>query len=244
MLTLDPTHTLSSLRSVKVGKPDNATGSMWKGVRHYDLVAGLIKALEPNDPGYEIVLSGVNIVLSRNDADMIGTIQVSGNSHRQTHLGFSASNAGRKSLQLYVGGTWNNVPLVMQEFGGKERFHGWTYDINFRLQDVCEEMVAIWRKEIEAFPDFAAELFSKKLSNPRVSNIIADAAEKKIIPWRGSAPSIWSDWKRKVTPESKNAGVLMGLFAEHGAGYGLAMDNLHNTLTLGKMVNQKVQVPV
>lgn len=241
MLTLDRTHTLASLRNVKVVRPDNA-GGQWQGVKHFDLVTGLI---EVAGKGRNIKPEDVKIVLSRNDADMIGTIKLGGSSPiNGTHLGFAASNAGRQCLRMYVGGVWNTVPLVMTEFGGREDFASWKYDTNFRLNDVCEEMCSIWANEIEYFGGargFAPGFFDLPLNAREAASIVAEAAAQKIVQWN-VAGRVYGAWKSTAKWVERTAGILMGLFAEHGD-HGRPMDNLHNTLALGKLVMKKGLVP-
>lgn len=241
MLTVDRTHTLAALKNVKLIRPDNA-GHLWKGVKHYDLVVGLIDAIQ--NSGYNAVTSDhVTVNLSRNDADMIGTIEVEWMSERTSCLGFTASNAIRQSLTLYVGGTWNTVPLVVSELGGHIRFPSWKYDINFNLKDVCEEMVHLWNKEIENFPAFARAMSDRKLKNGEASQILADAADRKLIPWKVYGV-VWSKWRRgEISAETKNALTLMGLIAEYSVGSNRVMDNLHNTFALGQMVMKKEKAP-
>ena len=204
-------------------------------MKHYDLVVGLIDALLKI--GVAVTPDQVTVNLSRNDADMIGTIRVE--SEPTTYcLGFAASNTRKQSLQLYVGGTWNKVPLVVTELGGQVRFPSWKYDLSFNLKEVCEEMVYLWTKEIEGFPDFAKSLGLRKLGNSQVSQILAEAADRKLVPWKVYGV-VWSHWKRQVEKEAKTALTLMSLIAEYNVGHNRVMDNLRFTYNLGRMVMEK-----
>lgn len=235
MITLSPTHTLHQLNKIKVTRPPGA-GEDWQGVKHADLIHSIIHALVP--AGYSVDLHDPHeVVLGRNGADMLASIRVGGMGGRWDCLGIAASNARRKSLHLYVGGYRNTVPLCIRRFGGQVRFPSWTYDKNFRLTDVAEEMVTIWEKEIEQLDVISEELNQKQISIGRLGAVLCHAAQRNVIGWR-SVSKIWNEWR---SVESHTGLTAIAVIAPHLTGR--LEDHLDNHVRLCRMIRGKEKVP-
>lgn len=167
----------------------------WKGVPHAELIKGIVSAakrakLQPQ--------KSRQYILMRNGSEMLATVPMGvPESGIQPYLGVVSSNSRRKCLTFYVGGTIEDVPLVVDFFGGVRNFPSWEYVEGFNIASVCDEAISIWKERIERELEIRLnELVDMPLSDSDARLIIMDAATKGLTSY-ASIGGIWKWWENR-----------------------------------------------
>jgi hypothetical protein len=215
MITVyDNNTTLEDLREIPVVRPDNA-GATWMGMQHGELVDGILD---------DIALRGwqttdMKFSTARDGADLVGAIGVlPTGSEIDTPagigfgVGFMTSNARRKALRMYVGGTvavcHNGLAtgsIVLQK----------KHSVRTDLAAEIEAAMDKYTLAAAGMAGMVARLQEKPIDAPTASDLLAQAGERDLMP-RKYLWDVSREFHRPSHPEhgTGTAWTLVNAFTE------------------------------
>lgn len=176
------TATFHDVQKVKLVRPEKA-GGQWKGVPHSELTLAVCKSVEKITKEHSYLNKG-QFILSRDGADFTGSIPIGPHEGGvQPCIGFAASNDCRKALEFYVGAMVGDTCLVSYAYGGLVRFPSWEYVEGFKLSDVTDEAVEVWKQMRYTIWENLGVLEEMGLSDNDMRAILMECAVREYTSW-------------------------------------------------------------
>lgn len=215
--------TLDELRDIPVERPANAGGT-WRGIQHGELVDTLVD--ECRCRGW--VVGDMQFSLAREKADLVGAVDVTipdliVPDGITTGIGFMTSNARRKALRMYVGGT---VQVCHNGLATGSIVLTKKHSRNTDLPDEIKRGLDRYLVAAKAIPAAVAELKEKPLTDRRAVDIVAQAGDKEFMPKK----HLWDVIREYHHPTHP----------EHGEGTGWALLNAFTMIVKRNPANRQM----